>query len=153
MSIYKKEVNMSILLGEMAEDIKLLAPNLGLETNIAENLKVQGDRDLLAQVLQNLISNAIKYNLPNGWIKIQAYQEKKTVVIRVSNASLDIPASDREYLFYRFYRGDKVRSRQIEGIGLGLSLAREITRAHNGNLIIEPAILSQTTFLLTLLIK
>jgi two-component system, OmpR family, heavy metal sensor histidine kinase CusS len=108
--------------------------------------------------LQNLISNAIKYNLPNGWIKIHAYQQKETVVMEVSNASKDILDCDRDRVFDRFYRGDPARSRsvsggesgQIEGVGLGLSLAREITHAHNGDLILKPLILGQTTFMLTL---
>jgi two-component system, OmpR family, heavy metal sensor histidine kinase CusS len=150
MSLYHQEVNLSILLQEIAEDIELIAPNLEVKTSIADNIKVQGDHDLLAQVLQNLISNAIKYNLPNGWIKIQADQQQKTVFIRISNASKDIPDCDREHLFDRFYRGDRARLRQIEGVGLGLSLAREITRAHNGKLVLEPAIGGLTTFLLTL---
>jgi len=63
--------------------------------------------------LQNLIVNAIKYNLPNGWIKIQAYQQSQTVFICVSNASQDILDCDREHLFDRFYRGDKARSRIV----------------------------------------
>jgi two-component system, OmpR family, heavy metal sensor histidine kinase CusS len=150
MNLYHKEVNLSIILQEIAEDIELIAPNLEVKTSIADNIKVQGDRDLLAQVLQNLIDNAIKYNLPNGWIEIQADQQQKTVFIRISNASKDIPDCDREHLFDRFYRGDRARLRQIEGVGLGLSLAREITRAHNGKLELEPAIEGMTTFLLTL---
>jgi two-component system, OmpR family, heavy metal sensor histidine kinase CusS len=159
MNILRKKVNLSIVIKEVVEDIELIAPNLAVETSIADKITVQGDRDLLAQLLQNLISNAIKYNnLPDGWIKIQAYQEKETVLIRVSNASQDISESDRQNLFDRFYRADKARSRsvsggesrQVEGVGLGLSLAREIARSHNGNLVLEPAILGQTTFLFTL---
>jgi two-component system, OmpR family, heavy metal sensor histidine kinase CusS len=150
MNIYRKPVDLSILVAEIAEDIELIAPNLAVETSIADKITVQGDRDLLAQVLQNLIGNAIKYNLPDGWIKIQAYQERKTVFVSVSNASQDISDSDRQHLFDRFYRGDKARSRQIEGVGLGLSLAREIARSHNGNLVLEPTILGQTKFMLTL---
>jgi two-component system, OmpR family, heavy metal sensor histidine kinase CusS len=158
MNVYRQEVNLSILVQEIAEDIELIDPNLQVETSIASGLKVQGDRDLLAQVLQNLIINAIKYNLPNGWIKIQAYQQRKTVFIRISNASQDISESDREHLFDRFYRGDKARSRsvsggelrQIEGVGLGLSLAREIARSHNGDLALEHLMLGETTLMLTL---
>jgi two-component system, OmpR family, heavy metal sensor histidine kinase CusS len=158
MNVYRQEVNLSILVQEIAEDIELIDPNLQVETSIASGLKVQGDRDLLAQVLQNLIINAIKYNLPNGWIKIQAYQQRKTVFIRISNASQDISESDREHLFDRFYRGDKARSRsvsggelrQIEGVGLGLSLAREIARSHNGDLTLEHPMLGEITLMLTL---
>ncbi len=58
----------------MQEDVELLAPHLTVQTDIAPGLKVQGDRDLLIPVLQNLFSNAIKYNLDHGWLKIQAAQ-------------------------------------------------------------------------------
>ena len=76
MSLYQVEVNLSEILAQMEEDLELLAPHLEIQTEIAAQLRVQGDRDLLTQVLQNLISNAIKYNLPDGWIKIHARQQQ-----------------------------------------------------------------------------
>ncbi len=113
----------------------------------------------IIQVLQNLISNAIKYNLPNGWIRIDAYRQGATVLITISNCSKEIPVSDSEALlrsadrhriFDRFHRGDPARTRQVEGIGLGLSLAREIARAHGGDLTLDPTLSGQTGFTLTL---
>jgi two-component system heavy metal sensor histidine kinase CusS len=68
----------------------------------------------------------------------------------IANRSKDIASQDRDHLFDRFYRGDQARTRQIEGVGLGLSLAREIARAHQGDLILDPPQLGQTTFTLTL---
>jgi two-component system heavy metal sensor histidine kinase CusS len=109
-----------------------------------------GDRDLLIQVLQNLISNAIKYNLPNGWIRIHARRQDATVLITISNCSKDIPTSDRNRIFDRFHRGDPARTRQVEGIGLGLSIAQEIARAHGGDLTLDPVLSGQTAFTLTL---
>ncbi len=150
MRLYETQVNLSPVLAEMIEDIELLAPDLVIKNEINPNLIVSGDQDLLTQVIQNLISNAIKYNLPEGWIKIQGYQRGKNVIINVSNASKDIPIKDRDRLFDRFYRGDPARTRQIEGIGLGLSLAREIARAHQGDLTLDPPQLGQTAFTLTL---
>jgi len=151
MSLYLVEVDMSQLLMEMLEDAELLAPHLRVQSDIPDGLKVQGDRDLLIQVLQNLLSNAIKYNLPNGWIKIHARQNQKTLQLTITNASKDIPEGDRLRLFDRFYRGDRARTRQVEGIGLGLSLAREIVRAHHGDLTLDSATsVGQTAFTLTL---
>jgi heavy metal sensor kinase len=150
MNLYRVEVDLSCLLREMLEDIELLAPHLKVETELANGLTVRGDRDLLIQVLQNLISNAIKYNLPNGWIRMTAHRHGARVAIAISNSSKDILERDRQRIFDRFHRGDPARTRKVEGIGLGLSLAREIVRAHNGNLRLDPAVPGQTTFTLTL---
>ncbi len=149
-SLVLAEVNLSELLVEMLEDVELLAPDLTVTTEIASELRVQGDRDLLIQVLQNLFSNAIKYNLDQGWIQIQARQTGSQVQIKITNASPDIVGGDRDRIFERFHRGDPARTRQIEGIGLGLSLAREIARAHRGDLTLDPSALGQTAFTLSL---
>ncbi|WP_040957550.1 ATP-binding protein [Planktothrix agardhii] len=150
MRVSQTRVNLYPVLLDMMEDIELLAPDLIIKTEIDPELIVLGDQDLLTQVVQNLISNAIKYNLPEGWIKIQSYQRGKKVIINISNASKDIPLKDRDRLFDRFYRGDPARTRQIEGIGLGLSLAREIAHAHQGDLTLDPPQFGQTSFTFTL---
>lgn len=153
MSLYKAEVDISMLLGEMAEDMELLAPQLEVHTQIDSNLWVWGDRDLLTQVLQNLFSNAIKYNLPHGWLRIRAYQQAEQVFVTISNASKPIPDRDRNLIFDRFHRGDPARTRKVEGTGLGLSLAREIARAHGGDLTLDPAVGEQTAFTLNLPVR
>ncbi len=160
MSLYLVEVDMSELLMEMLEDVEMLAPQLTVETDFIDGLRVKGDRDLLIQILQNLFSNAIKYNLANGWIKIRTHQTPTTLHVTIVNASEDIPLSDRDVydglrlrIFDRFYRGDPSRNRKIEGIGLGLSLAREIARAHRGDLTLDLTPSGQTAFTLTLPIK
>jgi two-component system, OmpR family, heavy metal sensor histidine kinase CusS len=66
------EVNLSPLFDDVAEDIDLQAPELKLEVEVEPNLKIEADPDLLRQVLQNLATNAVKYNLPGGWIRIEA---------------------------------------------------------------------------------
>ncbi|WP_339381030.1 ATP-binding protein [Brasilonema sp. UFV-L1] len=150
MRLQRVEVNLSQLLIEMVEDIELLAPQLTLETKIAERLYVQGDRDLLTQILQNLLSNAIKYNLPEGWIRIHTRQQQTTVLVTISNSSKDIPLSDRQRIFDRFYRSDPARTRKVDGVGLGLSLAWEIARAHGGELTLDSTPSGQTAFTLSL---
>ncbi|MEH1830334.1 MAG: ATP-binding protein [Nostoc sp.] len=153
MSLYLVEVDMSELLMEMLEDLEMLAPQLTVQTDFTDGLWVKGDRDLLIQVLQNLFSNAIKYNLPDGWIKICAHQTPATLNVTIVNASQDIPANECDRIFDRFYRGDPSRNRKIEGIGLGLSLSREIARAHRGDLTLDSTLLGQTAFTLTLPLK
>lgn len=150
MSLYRVKVNLSELLFEMLEDIELLAPHLTVQSDIAPGLSVQGDRDLLKQVLQNLLSNAIKYNLEKGWIRIRAGQSQTAIQVTIANASKGIPVQDRDRIFDRFHRGDPARTRKVEGIGLGLSLAREIVRAHHGDLKLDSSQIDQTAFILTL---
>jgi two-component system heavy metal sensor histidine kinase CusS len=150
MKIQQVPVNLSAMLAVMLEDFELLAPDLTVSAEIQPDLQVWGDRDLLSQVLQNLIGNAIKYNLPNGWLHLQARQNAAEVWVTISNASKAIPERDRKQIFDRFYRGDPARTRQVEGIGLGLSLAQEITRAHGGYLTLDPSPGEQTTFSLRL---
>ena len=150
--LHKVEVNLSDLLAVIVEDLELLAPHLTLEADIASDLWVWGDRDLLTQVLQNLVSNAIKYNLPNGWIRIQTQRQvvPQTIRVTITNASNTMPLSDRPRIFDRFYRGDPARTRKVEGIGLGLSLSREIARAHNGDLMLDSTPEGQTALTLSL---
>ncbi len=152
MNLHRVEVNLSEILAQVEEDIELLAPHLKVQTEIESQLQVLGDRDLLTQIVQNLVSNAIKYNVPNGWIHIYARQHKATVEISIANSSKDILPSDRERIFERFYRGDpaRTRSEKVEGTGLGLSLSREIARAHGGDLILDSTPSKQTAFTLTL---
>ncbi len=150
MRLHLAQVNISKILTELAEDIEMLAPHLDIQLEILAKIYIQADKDLLIQVLQNLISNAIKYNLPEGWIKISTKRNPKNLIITVSNSSQDIPEGDRQRIFDRFYRADPSRNRHIEGLGLGLSLSREIARSHGGDLILNSSTVGYTAFTLTL---
>jgi two-component system, OmpR family, heavy metal sensor histidine kinase CusS len=150
MGLHRVGVDLSHLLAELLDDIELLAPQLDVQAEIAAGLQVAGDRDLLIQVLQNLLSNAIKYNLPQGWIRIVARRQGDRVVITMRNSSAEILGSDRDRIFDRFYRGDPARTRKVEGLGLGLSLAREISQAHRGTLGLDSTPLGETAFTLRL---
>ena len=150
MRLHCTEVNLSERLNDLASDIELLAPELKVQVRVAPNLKVEADEALLIQVLQNLISNAVKYNLTQGWVRIDAGERPQTVFVTVTNSSRGIPASERSRIFDRFHRGDPSRTQHQEGLGLGLSLSREIACAHGGNLTLDSTPAGQTAFTLTL---
>jgi len=108
--------------------------DLALTVTVPRGLQVPADAQLLRQALQNLASNAIKYTLPEGWIRIEARRTGEQVRIAVANASPGIPQDARERIFDRFFRADTAHGRHVDGVGLGLGLAREILRAHGGEL-------------------
>jgi len=100
--------------------------------------------------LQNLASNAVKYNHDGGLVRFELLAEAGHVLIRIANTGVQIPPADRDRIFERFYRADPARSGRVEGTGLGLSLAREIIRAHGGNLSLESSDDQLTRFILSL---
>jgi two-component system sensor histidine kinase VicK len=98
---------------------------------------VKADRDTVIQVLDNLISNAIKYSNENTTVMIRAQKEEKSVRIDIEDEGMGIRKRDLERIFERFYRVDKARSRSMGGTGLGLSIARQIVLAHGGTIEID----------------
>ncbi|PZV03959.1 MAG: two-component sensor histidine kinase, partial [Leptolyngbya sp.] len=148
--LHTTQVDLSELLADLVSDIDLLAPDLKVQVQIVRGLQVQADQAFLIQVLQNLIDNAIKYNLPQGWVRVETGRRQQTIFVTVSNSSRDIPASERSRIFDRFHRGTLARTQSIEGLGLGLSLSREIVYAHGGNLTLDSPPAGQTAFTLTL---
>jgi len=143
-------VNISETLEAVCEDIEILAPHLTAEKYIDSDVWVMADADLIRQVIQNLTNNAIKYNHDGGSITLRLRCEGPVVTFSISNSGRTVPPEDRDRIFDRFYRGDKARSRRVDGVGLGLSLAREIARAHQGNLVLEDTPDGTNAFTLTL---
>lgn len=134
-------VDLSTMIESAAEDVEIVGPHLRIEKDIVTGVIVQGDGDLLRQVVQNLTSNAVKYNLEKGLIRFRLKVFGDNAHFTISNTGSPILLEDREKIFDRFYRADKSRSRAVPGAGLGLSLAREIVHAHCGDLRLNPLIL------------
>ncbi len=98
---------------------------------------IQGDRDRIGQVVNNIITNAIKYSLNKAEIKIFIEEDEKYYKLTVKDTGMGIPKSDISRIFERFYRVDKARSRAMGGTGLGLSIAKEIMEIHDGKITVE----------------
>lgn len=120
-----------------------------LSFNLPE-IEVAGDKALLENLFTNLITNAIKYNVEDGEIKISATQNDETTQIIVSDTGIGMDASTKTRIFERFYREDTSRTRKIEGTGLGLSIAGLIVNLHEGTLEVESEKGKGTTFTVTL---
>lgn len=111
--------------------------SLGIE---CPELEALGDRDRLAQVLSNLIENAIAYSPSGSSITLTATEGERTVRISVSDNGPGIPAEHRGRIFERFYRVDPDRSREAGGTGLGLAIVKHIVEAHGAKILLQSEI-------------
>jgi signal transduction histidine kinase len=92
--------------------------------------------------------NAVKYNEPGGNILVDLESRDNHVVLTIGNSGPGIPENEQTRIFTRFHRVDVARQRQVDGVGLGLSLAREIVRANGGELILQESRPGWTSFVL-----
>ncbi len=104
-----------------------------------------GSDTLIYRLLFNLTENAIRYNRPNGTVRICVSEEADQLIIRVSDTGCGIPKEYRESIFQPFFRVDKSRSREHGGAGLGLSLVWEIVSLHSGEIYAEESSENGTT--------
>jgi signal transduction histidine kinase len=114
--------------------------NISLKARIAPTLPdVQIDPGRMAQVLDNLLDNGLRYTPPGGRVTIDVVEQAPGVVISVTDSGPGVPAEDLGHLFERFWRGDPSRSRRTGGSGLGLAIARRIVEGHGGRMWAENA--------------
>ncbi|MFW6381503.1 MAG: sensor histidine kinase [Bacillota bacterium] len=103
----------------------------------ADNLILMGDRDSLEAVFNNLLSNALKYTPAGGRVSIEAVHRHEIIRVSVADTGIGIPEEDLPFIFERFYRTDKSRSTKTGGTGIGLTIARELVKAHDGEIYVE----------------
>ena len=134
-----ESINLSEIISESVKLLSPLAEHKGVSIDIspAKPIVVLGDRLLLSELFNNLIGNAIKYNVPHGKIYINLIKEPGLIVTEIRDTGIGIPENDLAKVFDRFYRVDKSRSRESGGSGLGLSICNEIVKLHNGRIEIK----------------
>jgi len=152
LALEQETVDLTSLVRELREDAEILALplNLTLQCDLLSELRVRGDRRLLSRALMNLIDNAIKYNRAGGVVIISALGHRETAVLTIRNNGDGIFGKAKEKVFDRFYRGDSLSGDVAAGHGLGLSIAREIARAHNGDVTLLRSDRQWTEFCMTL---
>lgn len=138
-----------IEIGPLAEeifaDLAPLAEKKGIILESDGDGAMIGSDTLIYRLLYNLTENAIRYNRPNGKVRITVTDEDGLLVIRVADTGCGIPEQYRESIFQPFFRVDKSRSRENGGVGLGLSLVWEISALHGGEVRVEKSSEEGTT--------
>ena len=110
----------------------LLAAGLTLDVDVPEELPARADPDQLAQVLGNLLQNAVRYSPAGGNVAIRAEKRPDDVLVSVTNTGEGIPPDDLAHVFERFYRVEKSRDRARGGAGIGLAIVRQLVEAAGG---------------------
>jgi two-component system heavy metal sensor histidine kinase CusS len=135
LEISPETIDLGAFLETWLEDASLLAEGRGIRvmSEINPGLATEADPVLLQRVAHNLFSNAVKYNHDGGEIVCRLLREGSWLVWTVANTGEPLPEVERERVFERFFRGGKAKGGEA-GTGLGLSLAREIVNAHDGEI-------------------
>ncbi len=129
----KTEVNLSELAAMACLDFsRIKHKNITLESTIEDGVKVVGNYELLQRLVNNLISNAIRYGKENGFVKVTLISDDENAAFSVADNGIGIGEQDIDKIFDRFYQADS--SRSSGGTGLGLALAKEIAEFHGGRL-------------------
>lgn len=129
----REPVELNVLCETVCEELEAMAAERQVKlTWNTEELQITGDETLLIRMVNNLVSNAIRYNRPGGSAEVSLRKRGKYAVLTVRDTGIGIRREDLGQIFSRFYRAD--RSRSSEGTGLGLSMAAWIARVHGGSI-------------------
>jgi signal transduction histidine kinase len=148
-------VNLNEIIIAVAEQFEPLAQMQGisLQVECSDPIKLVADRERLHQLFVILLDNAIKYTSQSGRIQVICRKQSNMVLMQVRDTGCGILAADLPYIFDRFFRGDKVRSRKKGGAGLGLAIAQWIVEKHEGKIWVESEVGTGTQVYVTLPIE
>lgn len=133
--VQKSHIKLKDLLENVLNSLSVQAKAMNLDIDAScENVTVYANLDHIQGILYNLISNAIKYNKPNGKIIIIIKERLDNILIKVMDTGIGISKEDQEKVFQRFYRVDKQRSKIVAGTGIGLAIVKHIVQFYNGSI-------------------
>ena len=138
-------IEIAPMIEEIFTDLAPLAEKNGIILESTGDGTMTGSDTLIYRLLFNLTENAIRYNRPDGIVRITVTEEEKRLIIRVADTGYGVPEQYRESIFQPFFRVDKSRSRENGGVGLGLSLVWEIVTLHGGEVRVEESSEKGTT--------
>jgi two-component system, NtrC family, sensor histidine kinase GlrK len=138
-SLEVKPLVLDSLVAEATRAHELAAQSKGLRLNVdSQSTMVEADPEKLRSIIDNLVSNAVKFTPSGGSITVKARVQSGEAVIEVIDSGPGVPPEERESIFNLFWRGRKGEGTRIKGSGLGLAIARELVEAHGGHIAVVP---------------
>ncbi len=148
-----QQLDLSNLLQQIARDYQTSAKEQGLNFTYdlpSQPIQVLAEPTLLTQAITNLLTNACKYTLAGGEVKLHLAEKLRQAIIEIEDNGIGIPEADLPHIFERFYRVDSERSRNTGGFGLGLAIVKQIIEAHGGKVTVSSQVDRGTTFTIKL---
>lgn len=149
MTLYKDELPVNSTFERITQKFAQVAKEkhvrLIFDSEFNDDVTISIDEDRIEQVLTNLVDNALRHTA-EGSVTVKVEQEPTFAKISVQDTGHGIPQEDLPYVFERFYKADKARTRSKGGTGLGLAIARNIVKAHSGNIMVDSVLKEGTTF-------
>ena len=148
-------VDLSAVAAESVETARPLAEDKNITLTLATSplQLLAGDRTRLAQLLDNLISNAIKFTPEGGRVDVRASSARGNAILEVRDTGMGIPAEEQEHVFERFFRTSRATEQAIQGTGLGLAISKAIVHAHGGRITLASSDGEGATFRVTIPIR
>jgi heavy metal sensor kinase len=142
------DVNLGRVITNLSADVEVLCQEKGLNCQLGQiqDLVVKGDAARLRELFMNLLDNAIRYTPAPGTVSVSLHREGEMAIVAIKDTGVGIAAEDMPFIFERFYRVDKARSRAQGGTGLGLAICRYIAEAHGGKIEVESQVGVGSTF-------
>lgn len=151
-TIHKENTDMKKFLEYAVESFTpvFTKSNIELSAELEDNIACEVDRDKFRHIIDNLMSNALRYTNSGGKVKVKLYRKKHDAVIEVSDTGIGISQEDLPNIFERFYRADESRARVTGGSGVGLAIVKAAVDAHGGKITVESVKGEGSTFRITL---
>ncbi|MED4779406.1 sensor histidine kinase [Brevibacillus choshinensis] len=151
MNISRDEINLSEVAENIVDSMTAAFQQQGIQlsSRVITDGWVVGDKQRMAQVVSNLITNSLKHTSQGGEVIVSVERRARTVEVKILDNGTGISPEDLPFVFERFYRGDRSRSREKGGSGLGLTIVKGIVEAHQGNITIESEVGKGTSITLT----
>lgn len=130
--IEKQNFMLNELIQEILKETKLIDSAHQIENEYSQEFEINADRKLIKEAVRIFVDNSIKYTPEGGTIKLDSYKKDDKAIITIGDTGTGISSEDLPYIFDRFYRADKSRTKTSGGTGLGLAIAKWIIDNHNG---------------------